>query len=61
MSRSDVGAAMALTVEFLLPHLARRRHRQGPNDEHLGDLTGIVRFAKTGWLAHQGSNLGPDD
>jgi len=43
MSRSDVGAAMALTVEFLLPHLARRRHRQGPNDEHLGDLTGIVR------------------
>ena len=56
MSRSDVEAAMALTVEFLLLHLARRRHRKGLNDAHVGDLTGIVRFAKTGWLAHQGSN-----
>jgi hypothetical protein len=37
MNRTSDGATIALAVEFLLLHFARRRHRQGPDNAHLGN------------------------
>ena len=35
--------------------------RKSPQKRPIWRTIGNVRFAETGWWAHQGSNLGPDD
>jgi hypothetical protein len=38
-----------------------REGRKSPQKRPIWRRIGNVRFAETGWWAHQGSNLGPDD
>jgi hypothetical protein len=53
--------ARKITVEapgdLPIPNMGRPQNlrRKRPNEDHAGN----ERFAKTGWWAHQGSNLGP--
>ena len=35
--------------------------RKSPQKPPISDRRRFLRFGKTGWWAHQGSNLGPDD
>ena len=61
MRRQDAKIATKMREPPAETKIRELSDRKSPQKGPIWRRIGNVRFAETGWWAHQGSNLGPDD